>query len=193
MASYTDVQAKTATLTGTANDVVSITGSASQIEIVNHDATENLWFKMGDEDPGVIAAGGNGVTVVLPGRSFPVYRAGKPTVVRLVGQDNNYTVQGADRWMGHSFAYTPGGPNVAIEDGGTGADTDTAARAALGLEIGVDVQAFGAPLDDIAGITGVQGDILFFDGANWVALGAGDAGQVLTSHGAGTSPTWETP
>lgn len=39
----------------------------------------------------------------------------------------------------------------------------------------------------------VQGDILYYNGTGWVALAAGADGKVLTSHGAGTNPTWETP
>ena len=37
-----------------------------------------------------------------------------------------------------------------------------------------------------------QGDILFFDGTNWVVLAAGTAGQVLETAGAGADPSWET-
>lgn len=39
----------------------------------------------------------------------------------------------------------------------------------------------------------VSGAILYYDGANWVKLDPGTAGQVLTTHGIGSPPTWETP
>jgi hypothetical protein len=36
-----------------------------------------------------------------------------------------------------------------------------------------------------------QGDIIFYDGSDWVSLAAGTDGDVLTTHGAGADPTWE--
>jgi len=35
-----------------------------------------------------------------------------------------------------------------------------------------------------------QGDILYFNGTNWVRLGAGTAGYYLKTQGAGANPTW---
>ena len=36
-----------------------------------------------------------------------------------------------------------------------------------------------------------QGDIIFFDGSNWVKLGAGAAGQALKTQGLGANPKWD--
>ena len=45
-------------------------------------------------------------------------------------------------------------------------------------------------LDDVV-ITGVdQGDILYYNGTNWVNLGAGSSGTVLTSNGVSSNPSW---
>jgi hypothetical protein len=38
-----------------------------------------------------------------------------------------------------------------------------------------------------------QGDLLYFNGTNWVRLPAGVAGQILTTNGAAANPSWENP
>ena len=58
---------------------------------------------------------------------------------------------------------------VDIADGGTNATTAADARTNLGLEIGTDVQAHDAALDDISGLAVTDGNIIVGDGANWVA------------------------
>ena len=55
-------------------------------------------------------------------------------------------------------------------------------------DIGVNVQAYDDLLSDISGITPTEGDVFYYDGANIVALGAGDDDQVLTL--ASGVPTW---
>jgi hypothetical protein len=51
---------------------------------------------------------------------------------------------GTDYDTAWATRYAPGGTDVAVADGGTGASTATAARTNLGLVIGTDVQAQGA-------------------------------------------------
>jgi hypothetical protein len=51
-------------------------------------------------------------------------------------------------WGGSGYA--PGGTDVAVADGGTGASTAAAARTNLGLVIGTDVQAFDADIPTVA-------------------------------------------
>lgn len=65
-------------------------------------------------------------------------------------------------------------------------------RQNLGLEIGVDVQAFNALLADISGLTLAQGDVLYYNGTNLVNLGPGTSGQFLQTQGAGANPIWAT-
>jgi hypothetical protein len=58
---------------------------------------------------------------------------------------------------------------LAISDGGTGATSASAARTALGLAIGTNVQAFDAQLSDVAGLTPSNGVFIVGDGSNFVA------------------------
>ena len=57
---------------------------------------------------------------------------------------------------------------LAISDGGTGATSASAARTALGLVIGTNVQAFDAQLTDIAGLTPTDSNFIVGNGSNFV-------------------------
>jgi uncharacterized cupin superfamily protein len=57
---------------------------------------------------------------------------------------------------------------LAIGDGGTGATSASAARTALGLAIGTNVQAFDAQLADVAGLAVTDGGFIVGDGSNFV-------------------------
>lgn len=50
-------------------------------------------------------------------------------------------------------------------------------------------QAHHAYLDDLSAVAAASGDLLYFDGADWVKLAAGAVGQVLRV-GAGGLPSW---
>lgn len=63
---------------------------------------------------------------------------------------------------------------LAVARGGTGQGTASAAVQVL--------------LDTIST---TQGAVLYYNGTDWAALGAGTDGQVLTSNGAGANPAWE--
>jgi hypothetical protein len=67
----------------------------------------------------------------------------------------------------------------------------TTARANLGAEIGVNVQAYDAVLQDLSAITPVAGDTYYHDGANLVKLAKGTSGYVLTQ--GATNPAWADP
>lgn len=53
---------------------------------------------------------------------------------------------------------------VAVSHGGTGSTTPAAARTALGLTLGVDVQAFDAGLLSVANLSAIAGDIILATG-----------------------------
>jgi hypothetical protein len=72
----------------------------------------------------------------------------------LTGTEVMYVVQGGNsRKATTGNLYIPGGTDVAVTDGGTGASTASAARTNLGLAIGTNVQAWDADLDAIAALT----------------------------------------
>lgn len=61
--------------------------------------------------------------------------------------------EGTDYWK-------PGGTDVAVADGGTGASSASGARTNLGLVIGTDVQAWSAALDTWSGKTAPSGTVV---------------------------------
>lgn len=63
-------------------------------------------------------------------------------------------------------------------------------RASLDLEAGTDFNAYSARLADVAGISWVQGDVMYFDGANLVRLAPGTSGHFLKTNGAAANPAW---
>ena len=58
---------------------------------------------------------------------------------------------------------------LAVGDGGTGATSASAARTALGVAIGSNVQAHNAILDDLAGLTQASNKLPFFDSGSTAA------------------------
>lgn len=77
-------------------------------------------------------------------------------------------------------------------------DVTTAAAAAVGTANTEGAATSLARSDHTHQVTGLtitgqaQGDILYFNGTAWVRLGAGTAGQVLQTNGAGANPSWVT-
>lgn len=81
-------------------------------------------------------------------------------------------------------------PKLSITHGGTGATTDTAARANLGLTIGSQVQGWNNNLDDIAALTPSNNNFIVGDGTDWKSLVPADA---RTSLGLGSIATVNSP
>lgn len=72
-------------------------------------------------------------------------------------------------------------PNVLVFTDDSGADT----------VLGGTASTFNSLTDtDLTSVA--QGDILYYDGTDWVNLGPGTSGQVLTTNGAAANPSWTT-
>jgi len=78
---------------------------------------------------------------------------------------------------------------LALGDGGTGATSASAARTALGLAIGSDVQAFDAQLSDIAGLTPTDSNFIVGDGSNFVLESGATARASLGAQASATDLT----
>lgn len=76
--------------------------------------------------------------------------------------------------------YTPGGTDVAVADGGTGSSTASAARTALGLAIGSDVDAFASTISQAEAEAGTATTVRNFTAQRVAqaiaALGGGGGG-----------------
>ena len=86
--------------------------------------------------------------------------------------------------------YAPGGTNVAIGDGGTGADDAAGARTNLGLVIGTNVQAYDAGLSSIAGLTTLADRGIYTTASDVYAVYTLTAGGRALAGSAGTANTF---
>lgn len=107
------------------------------------------------------------------------------TYIRLYDGNSHYTQLAAGDSTGNlTFTFptaAPAGNNYIMVMSTTGA---------ISTRADTTYQPLAANLTNIAGITGVQGDVLYFNGTAWVALGAGISGQYLQTQGAGANPQW---
>ena len=66
------------------------------------------------------------------------------------------------------FSEYQSGEFLAVTQGGTGAVTASAARTALGVSIGSDIQAYDADLAAIAALSHEDSKFIVSDGTTWV-------------------------
>jgi hypothetical protein len=122
---------------------------------VGSDATGDILYRNSSGNLTRLAIGSNGdvltVSSGLPSWSSAGGGSGTVTSVAISGGTTGLTVSGSP--ITTSGTITLGGA-LAIAHGGTGAATDAGARTNLGLDIGIDVQAYSNLVQEIADLTG---------------------------------------
>lgn len=103
---------------------------------------------------------------------------------RLVGRDTAATGDAEALTVGGGLEFTGGGgiQRSAL----TGGDVTATAGSAV-LTVG-DNSVDGT---DIALGSDAQGDVMYYNGTDWVRLGAGTSGDFLKTQGTGANPVWE--
>lgn len=132
--------------------------------------------------------------------------AGATTFVGLTDTPANFTGAGnkilkvnnaadAVEFVTLSGDVTINATGVAAIAAGVIVNADINASAAIAwskMATSTDISSAGA-VTDLTITNEAQGDVLYFDGSNWVRLAAGTSGYYLKTQGAGANPMWDAP
>jgi hypothetical protein len=117
------------------------------------------------------------------GTNVQAYDATLTSIAALgTAADKGIYSTGVDTWA--EFSLTSAGRAI-LDDASASAQ-----RTTLGLAIGTDVQAYDADLAALAGLSGVQGDMIYRDASQWQRLPKGTADQHLVMNAGATAPEW---
>lgn len=105
----------------------------------------------------------------------------------LIGNTTGNTLSKSTLTAGTGISITNGAGSITIAASGSSGDV-------VGDDTTTTVQNIVAYNStggkNITELTGTQGDVLYHNGTNWAKLGAGTAGQLLQTGGAGANPSW---
>lgn len=96
MATHSDVRIKHAQLTADTADTVILDGDYRQVEVINRDGAEEIFFTVDGPAPTVAGDDTHILPAALSGVTVPAGAAnGEPTIVRLISTGTpTYTVRG---------------------------------------------------------------------------------------------------
>lgn len=201
---------------------VSGPGSSTDNALVRFDGTtgkiiQNSGVTLSDGNAMAGAASYNGVVIEshasrhLPGGADALTTAAPPGTAVQIGNTASVGVAASFARSDHVHTVTGGTPVNVTKSANAAGSASTFARSdhkhdvatAPAVSVGT-VNAEGsatslARSDHTHAVTGfsisgqAQGDVLYFNGTAWVRLPAGTAGQLLTTQGAASDPTWSSP
>jgi hypothetical protein len=150
--------------------------------------TNNFWFTLSNE-PTDTNQELNVYVDVIDATGFRAYTnglAGSFTFgwgTNKVGT-NSYSL----RRTGGVWHYDQFTAQVSAASVGSGDVSDIEFQLLNGL---TGIQPLDADLTAIAGLSGVQGDVIYHNGTQWTRLAAGTSGYYLKTTGAGSNPAWD--
>lgn len=150
-------------------------GNGSGVSLATLTAGENVTITNSSGGITIAASGGASISA---GDGIDVSGS---TVSADLYANGGIILQGEDKELRVDLSATAIDGTLAVSDGGTGSTSASAARTALGLAIGTDVQAYNANLSDLAGVqSGVAGAIKNLSSAEVEALN-GDTSATSTT------------
>tara|TARA_Y100001937_G_scaffold124545_1_gene189490 strand:+ start:1090 stop:2928 length:1839 start_codon:yes stop_codon:yes gene_type:complete len=135
-----------------------------------------------DADSGTGTAITSSGSIKIQGDGAAISTAVSGTDVTVSAADASTSAKGVAKFSSDNFAVSSGEVTIKaagidlesevtgklpISEGGTGADSATAARSSLGLAIGSDVQAYSLNLTAIGSVSPSNGDTLLYTGGAW--------------------------